>query len=62
MSKLIISIASTVDGVIDGFEWFVSEGEHDQASLDQFGGAAAPLLGRKTYEGLAASSARRCRG
>ena len=25
MSKLIISIASTVDGVIDGFEWFVSE-------------------------------------
>jgi hypothetical protein len=24
MSKLIISIASTLDGVIDGFEWFVS--------------------------------------
>ena len=53
MGKLIISIASTVDGVIDGFEWFVSEGEHDQASLDQFDGAAAMLLGRKTYEGLA---------
>jgi dihydrofolate reductase len=53
MSKLIISIASTVDGVIDGFEWFVSEGEHDQASLDQFTGAGALLLGRKTYEGLA---------
>ena len=31
MSKLIISIASTVDGVIDGFEWYVTEGEHDQA-------------------------------
>jgi dihydrofolate reductase len=53
MSKLIITIASTVDGVIDGFEWYVSEGEHDQASLDQFTGAGAMLLGRKTYEGLA---------
>jgi dihydrofolate reductase len=53
MSKLIISIASTVDGVIDGFEWYVSEGKHDQASRDQFTGAGAMLLGRKTYEGLA---------
>ena len=53
MSKLIISIASTVDGVIDGFEWYVSEGEHDQAGRDQFTGAGAMLLGRKTYEGLA---------
>lgn len=53
MSKLIISIASTVDGVIDGFEWFVSEGEHAEASLEQFRGAGAMLLGRKTYEGLA---------
>ena len=53
MSKLIISIASTVDGVIDGFEWFVSEGEHERASLEQFAGAGAMLLGRKTYEGLA---------
>ena len=53
MSKLIISIASTVDGVIDGFEWYVTEGEHDQAGRDQFTGAGAMLLGRKTYEGLA---------
>lgn len=53
MNKLIITIATTVDGVIDGFEWFVSEGGHNQAGLDQFEGAGAMLLGRKTYEGLA---------
>lgn len=54
MSTLIITTATTVDGVIDGFEWYVSEGAHDQAGLDQFDGAAAMVLGRKTYEGLAA--------
>jgi dihydrofolate reductase len=53
VGQLIITIASTIDGVIDGFEWFVAEGDHDQASLDQFDGAGAMLLGRKTYEGLA---------
>jgi dihydrofolate reductase len=54
MSRLIITTATTVDGVIDGFEWYVSEGGHDQAGLDQFNEAGAMLLGRKTYEGLAA--------
>jgi dihydrofolate reductase len=53
MSRLIITTATTVDGVIDGFEWYVSEGGHDQAGRDQFDGAGAMLLGRKTYEGLA---------
>jgi hypothetical protein len=32
MSKLIISVATTLDGVIDGFEWFVSQGGHDRSS------------------------------
>jgi dihydrofolate reductase len=54
MSKLVISIAITVDGVIDGFEWYVSEGGHDQAGIDRLAEAGAMLLGRKTYEGLAA--------
>src|ERR671919_2568866 len=54
MSRLIITTAMTVDGVIDGFEWYVSAGGHDQAGRDQFDGAGAMLLGRKTYEGLAA--------
>jgi dihydrofolate reductase len=43
----------TVDGVIDGFEWYVAEGEHDAASQAHLAGAAVMLLGRKTYEGLA---------
>jgi dihydrofolate reductase len=54
MSKLVISIAITVDGVIDGFEWYVSEGGHDQAGIDRLAEAGAMLLGRKTYGGLAA--------
>jgi dihydrofolate reductase len=43
----------TVDGVITVGEWFVSEGKHDRASREQFVDAAAMLMGRKTYEGLA---------
>jgi dihydrofolate reductase len=53
MGELIITVATTVDGVIDGFEWYVPEGGHNQAGLEEFERAAAMLLGRKTYEGLA---------
>jgi dihydrofolate reductase len=53
MGKVIITASTTVDGVIDGFEWFVSGGAHDEASRDQFTGAAGLLLGRKSYEGFA---------
>ena len=53
MGKLIITVATTVDGVIDGFEWYVSGGGHDEAGLDLLEGSEAMLLGRKTYEGLA---------
>ena len=44
----------TLDGVIDVGEWYVAEGEHDRAGKDQLRRASAVLLGRKTYEGLAA--------
>jgi dihydrofolate reductase len=54
MNKLILSTTMTVDGVISVAEWYVSEGEHDRAARNQFHEAAAMLLGRKTYEGLAA--------
>jgi dihydrofolate reductase len=53
MSRLILSVAMTVDGVIDDFEWYVSEGGHDAAGRRQYVGVGGMLLGRKTYEGLA---------
>ena len=44
----------TLDGVIDVGEWYIADGEHDRAGKDQLDQASAVLLGRKTYEGLAA--------
>jgi dihydrofolate reductase len=54
MSRLVLSTTMTVDGVIDVAEWYVAGGEHDRASREQLEQSAAMLLGRKTYEGLAA--------
>jgi dihydrofolate reductase len=54
MGSLIVSTQMTLDGVIDVGEWYVPEGEHDRAGKDQLVRASAVLLGRKTYEGLAA--------
>jgi dihydrofolate reductase len=54
VSRLILSTTMTVDGVISVAEWYVSEGEHDAAARAQFENDAAMLMGRKTYEGLAA--------
>jgi dihydrofolate reductase len=54
VSRLINSTTMTVDAVIDVGEWYVSEGGHDGAARAQFENAAGMLLGRKTYEGLAA--------
>jgi dihydrofolate reductase len=53
MGRLINTTAMTVDGVTDVSDWFVAEGEHDDAARRQFDGVAGMLLGRKTYEGLA---------
>jgi hypothetical protein len=53
---LIVSTQMTLDGVIDVGEWYVAEGGDDRAGKDQLGQASAVLLGRKTYEGLAAYS------
>jgi len=54
MGRLIVSTQMTLDGVIDVGEWYVAEGEHDAAGKKQLTEASAVLLGRKTYEGLAA--------
>lgn len=53
MGRLINSTAMTVDAVIDVSDWFVAEGDHDQAGRDLLAGSSCMLLGRKTYEGLA---------
>jgi hypothetical protein len=47
MGRLIVTTATTVDGVIDGFEWYVSEGGHDEASRSQFENASTPR--RRTW-------------
>jgi dihydrofolate reductase len=54
LSRLILSTTMTVDRVISVSEWYVSKGEHDRAAREEFEQAAAMVLGRKTYEGLAA--------
>src|SRR4051812_4624536 len=53
MGRLIVSTQMTLDGVIDVGEWYIADGEHDQAGKEQLVGASAVLLGRTTYEGLA---------
>lgn len=52
MGRLIVSTQMTLDGVIDVGEWYIADGEHDQAGKEQLVGASAVLLGRTTYEGF----------
>lgn len=54
MNRLISSTTMPVDVVTDVGEWYVAEGGHHRAARELFEQAAAMLLGRKTYEGLAA--------
>jgi dihydrofolate reductase len=54
MGRLIVTTQMTLDGVIDVGEWYVAEGGHDRAGKEQLRNASAVLLGRMTYEGLAA--------
>ena len=59
MSKIVITCAMTVDGLIESpaprpYGWLVMEGESEQAQFDMFRDAAGMLLGRKNYEGFAA--------
>jgi dihydrofolate reductase len=54
MSKLMISTAMTIDGVIEVSDWYIADGEHTRAAFDMLGSVDALLMGRKTYEGLAA--------
>ena len=54
MGRLINTTSMTVDGVIDVSDWFVPQGDHDDAARSLFEtGNAVMLVGRKSYEGFA---------
>jgi dihydrofolate reductase len=55
MGKLIATAQATLDGVIDPVgEWVRPEEEHGVYSFERQARSAGMVLGRKTYEGLAA--------
>ena len=53
MGKLINNVAMTIDGVIDVSDWFVTEGDHDDAARALFEGDVALFVGRRNFEGFA---------
>jgi dihydrofolate reductase len=59
MGKLILNAAVTVNGAFEApvpepHGWFVMDPESNQDALERWQAADAMVLGRKTYEGLAA--------
>ena len=55
MGRLIATTQATLDGVIDPVgEWVTPDGEHGEHSFERQSRSAGLVLGRKTYEGLAA--------
>ena len=52
MGRLISNTSMTVDGLCDVGAWFVAEGGHDTAGVEQLATAAAFVTGRKCYEGF----------
>ena len=55
MGKLIASAQTTLDGVIDPVgEWVQPDGDHGDYSFERQSRSGGFVLGRKTYEGLAA--------
>jgi dihydrofolate reductase len=52
MARLINSTAMTVDGVMEVADWFVAEGDHDDAARTLIEGDVAMLTGRPTFEGF----------
>ena len=52
MGRLVSNTSMTVDGLCDVGAWFVAEGDHDAAGVDQLASAAAFVTGRKCYDGF----------
>ena len=53
MGKIISTTSMTIDGVSDVDEWFIPDGPHMDAALDNFRACQVMLTGRTTFEGLA---------
>jgi dihydrofolate reductase len=55
MGKLIATTQATIDGVVDPVgEWVQADGDHGRYSFERQASSSGLVLGRKTYEGLAA--------
>jgi dihydrofolate reductase len=55
MGKLIATTQATLDGVVDPVgEWVTPDGDHGEYSFERQAASSGLVLGRKTYEGLAA--------
>ena len=52
MGRLVSNTSMTVDGLCDVGAWFVAEGDHDTAGVEQLATAAAFVTGRKSYDGF----------
>ena len=52
MGRLVSNTSMTVDGLCDVGAWFVAEGDHDRAGVEQLSTAAAFVTGRKCYDGF----------
>lgn len=53
MGRLIVSVQTTMDGVMDQLEgWFDERGDAEEHGLEELRAADAVLLGRATYETL----------
>src|SRR6476661_594049 len=52
VGRLVSNTSMTVDGLCDVGAWFVAEGDHDTAGVDQLAAAAGFVTGRKCYEGF----------
>ena len=55
MGKLIATAQATLDGVVDPVgEWVQPDGDHGEHSFERQSRSSGMVLGRKTFEGLAA--------
>jgi hypothetical protein len=52
MGRLVSNTSMTVDGLCDVGAWFVAEGDHDTAGVDQLAAAAGFVTGRKVLRRL----------